>query len=88
MCLETLKKQTRHFGYILMWFLESNKTIMELFYFFGDFICKSNYTFMVHLLNVYLVAGKKEKDDVEMRQPLVETFPPGKNMNQKCWFYY
>lgn len=43
---------------------------------------------MVHLLNVYLVAGKKEKDDVEMRQPLVEAFPPGKNMNQKCWFYY
>lgn len=42
---------------------------------------------MVHLLNVYLVPGGK-KDDVEMRQQLVETFPPGKNMNQKCWFYY
>lgn len=50
-------------------------------------LCKSN-TFIVHLLNVYLVPGKKQKDDVEMRQPLVETFPPGKNMNQKCWFYY
>lgn len=50
-------------------------------------LCKSNYTFMVHLLNVYLVPGGK-KDDVEMRQQLVETFPPGKNMNQKCWFYY
>lgn len=51
-------------------------------------LCKSNYTFMVHLLNVYLVPGKKQKDDVEMRQPLVETFPPGKNMNQKCCFFY
>lgn len=50
-------------------------------------LCKSN-TFMVHLLNVYLVPGKKQKDDVEMTQPLVDTFPPGKNMNKKCWFYY
>lgn len=56
--------------------------------FFLVILCKSNYTFMVHLLNVYLVPGKKQKDDVEMRQPLVETFPPGKNMNQKCCFFY
>lgn len=42
-------------------------------------VCKSN-TF---IFNVYLFPGKKQKNDVEMRQPLVETFPSGKNMNQK-----
>lgn len=47
-------------------------------------VCKS-YTF---IFNVYLFPGKKQKNDLEMSQPLVETFPAGKNMNQKNWFYY
>lgn len=47
-------------------------------------VCKSN-TF---IFNVYLFPGKKQKNDLEMSQPLVETFPAGKNMNQKNWFYY
>lgn len=87
MCLETLKKQTHHFRYILMWFLEIKQNHHAIILFFLVILCKSN-TFMVHLLNVYLVPGKKQKDDVEMTQPLVDTFPPGKNMNKKCWFYY
>lgn len=50
-------------------------------------VCKSN-TFTVHYCNVYLFPGKKQKDDVEMRQPLVETFPPGNDMSQKNCLYY